>query len=93
MNWCPQGPKISLIVVLQPSRTGGAKSCRRLFQGDPNSTDDDDFYPDDDMLVGETNYAMATNFPLALHWAAIWTLRCSQLTKWLQVNLFLANFD
>jgi hypothetical protein len=81
MNWCPQGPKISPIVVLQPSCTGGAKRCRRLVQWDPNSADDDDFYPDDDTLVGETNSAMATNFPLAFHGAAIWTLRCSQLTK------------
>jgi hypothetical protein len=78
---------------LQPSCTGGAKRCQRLFQWDPNSTDDDDFYPDDDVLVGETNFAMATNFPLVFHGAAIWTFRCSQLTKWLQVNLFLTNFD
>ena len=84
MNWCPQGPKISPIVVLQPSCTGGAKRCRCLFQ---------DFYPDYDVLVGETNFAMAPNFPLAFHGAAIWTFRCSQLTNWLQVNLFLANFD
>ena len=81
MNWCPQGPKISPIVVLQPSSTGGAKRCRRLFRWDPNLTDGDDFYPDDDVLVGETSFAMATNFPLAFHGAAIWTLRCSQLTK------------
>ena len=63
--------RISPIVVSQPSCTGGAKRCRRLFQWDPNSADDDDFYPDDDTLVGETTSAMATNFPLAFHGAAI----------------------
>ena len=54
--------RISPIVVSQPSCTGGAKRCRRLFQWDPNSTDDDDFYPDDDVLVGEQVLIKGSNF-------------------------------
>ena len=53
--------RISPIVVSQPSCTGGAKRCRRLFQWDPNSTDDDNFDPDDDVLVEETSSVMASN--------------------------------